>query len=91
MEFNGVIDYSLTVEEFEQRWAEMIATHGVADNAHFLDLYDIRDFFVPAYFRHRFFPFLQTTARSEGFNAILKKYVNPHDSLLGFFMKGFTA
>jgi hypothetical protein len=63
----------------------MVETHGVADNTHFLNLYDLREYFVPAYFRHRFFPFLQTTSRSEGFNAVLKQYVHPHDSLVRFF------
>ena len=85
LEFNDVIDYSLTVEEFEQRWAEMLQKHDVADNAHLQDLYDLREFFVPVYFRTRFFPFLQTTARSEGFNAVLKKYAHPRDSLVRFF------
>ncbi|KAK1678193.1 hypothetical protein QYE76_039041 [Lolium multiflorum] len=85
LEFNDVIDYSMTPEEFEQRWANMVETHGVADNTHFLDLYDLREYFVPAYFRHRFFPFLQTTSRSEGFNAVIKQYVHPHDSLVRFF------
>nr|XP_051230132.1 protein FAR1-RELATED SEQUENCE 5-like [Lolium perenne] len=79
------IIHSMTPEEFEQRWANMVETHGVADNTHFLDLYDLREYFVPAYFRHRFFPFLQTTSRSEGFNAVLKQYVHPHDSLVRFF------
>ncbi|XP_051201527.1 protein FAR1-RELATED SEQUENCE 5-like [Lolium perenne] len=37
------------------------------------------------YFKDRFFPFLQTTARSEGFNAVLKTYSNPHQSLHHFF------
>ena len=86
-EFNEIIDHSLTVEEFEQAWAAMIQKHAVADNKHFLDLYDLRECFVPAYFMHRFFPFLQTTARSEGFNAVLKKYVTPQDSLLRFFIQ----
>ena len=31
-----------------------------------------------------FFPFLQSTARSEGFNAVLKRYVNPQMSILNF-------
>lgn len=84
-EFNELVDYSLTPAEFERGWAEMIERHGVGDNTHLQDLYDIRAKFVPAYSMHRFFPFLQTTARSEGFNAVLKKYVNPHDSLLRFF------
>ncbi|KQK19060.1 hypothetical protein BRADI_1g46212v3 [Brachypodium distachyon] len=36
------------------------------------------------YFRDCFFPFLQSTQRSEGFNAVLKRYVNPHNSILNF-------
>ena len=84
-ELNEIIDYSLTPAEFESRWETMVVTHGVGDNTHLMDLYDLRIKFVPAYFMDRFFPFLQTTARSEGFNAVLKKYVNPHDSLLRFF------
>ncbi|XP_073357915.1 protein FAR1-RELATED SEQUENCE 5-like [Aegilops tauschii subsp. strangulata] len=31
-----------------------------------------------------FFPFLQSTQRSEGFNAVSKRYVNPHNSMLNF-------
>ncbi|KAM0828982.1 hypothetical protein ACQ4PT_067178 [Festuca glaucescens] len=85
LEFKDVIDYSMTPEEFEQRWENMVERHAVADNTHFLDLYDLREYFVPAYFRHRFFPFLQTTSRSEGFNAVLKQCVHPHDSLVRFF------
>jgi hypothetical protein len=84
-EFNEIIDYSLTPIEFETRWAQMIERHGVQDNDSLVDIYDIRSKFVPAYFMDRFFPFLQTIARSEGFNAILKKYVNPHASLFWFF------
>ncbi|XP_051201492.1 protein FAR1-RELATED SEQUENCE 5-like [Lolium perenne] len=85
LEFNATIDYSMTVEEFETRWAEMILKHNVADNTHLQDIYDMRASFVPAYFKDRFFPFLQTTARSEGFNAVLKRYVTPHHSLSHFF------
>ena len=81
-ELNEIIDYSLTPTEFESRWEIMLAKYGVGDNTHLMDLYDLRNRFVPAYFMDRFFPFLQTTARSEGFNAVLKKYVNPHDSLV---------
>ena len=84
-ELNENIDYSMTVDEFEARWAEMLQKHNVADNKHLLDLYDLRHTFVPAYFKDRFFPFLQTTARSKGFNAVLKRYVNPHNSFMHFF------
>ena len=39
---------------------------------------------MPAYYMHCFYPFLQSTQRSEGFNAVLKKYVNPNMSVLHF-------
>ncbi|KAM0851065.1 hypothetical protein ACQ4PT_052676 [Festuca glaucescens] len=84
-ELNEVIDYIMSIEEFEMRWAEMILKHNVSDNTHMSDLYHLRATFVPAYFKERFFPFLQTTARSEGFNAVLKRYIGPHNSLHKFF------
>ena len=86
-ELNEIIDFSMSVEEFESRWAEMIEKHNVADNTHLSDLYNIRATFVLAYFKDRFFPFLQTTARSEGFNVVLKSYTNPHNRLHHFFQK----
>jgi hypothetical protein len=39
---------------------------------------------VPAYFMHTFYPFLHTTTRSEGFNAVLKRYVKLSNSLFEF-------
>ncbi|XP_051190609.1 protein FAR1-RELATED SEQUENCE 5-like [Lolium perenne] len=86
-ELNEIIDYSMSVEEFETRWAQMITKHNVVDNPHIYDLYHIRATFVPAYFKERFFPFLQTTARSEGFNAVLKTYMDPHNNLHHFFLQ----
>ena len=85
-DLNETIDHSMTVDEFETRWAAMILKHNVGDNTHLQDLYDPRTTFVPAYFRDRFFPFLQTTSRSEGFNAVLKKYVTPNNSITHFFL-----
>ncbi|KAK1649142.1 hypothetical protein QYE76_066947 [Lolium multiflorum] len=84
-ELNAIIDYSMSVDEFETRWADMLRKHNVADNTHLADLYHLRATFVPAYFKDRFFLFLQITAQSEGFNAVLKTYSNPHYSLHHFF------
>ncbi|KAK1695315.1 hypothetical protein QYE76_012012 [Lolium multiflorum] len=85
LEFNATIDHSMIVEKFESWWEDMIMKYNVADNKYLQDLYDIRASFVPAYFKDMFFPFLQTTARSEGFNAVLKRYISPRNSLLHFF------
>jgi hypothetical protein len=49
-----------------------------------LRIWDQMKVWVQAYFMHNFYPFLQTTARSEGFNAILKRYVKPSNSLFEF-------
>ena len=53
-------------------------------DSHFENLYKYRETWVPCYFKHQFFPFLQSTQCSEGFNAVLKRYVNPHKSILNF-------
>jgi hypothetical protein len=58
LEFNDIIDYSLTPVEFEEKWAQMLERHNVADNTHLLDLYDLVEFFVLAYFHQHFFPLL---------------------------------
>jgi hypothetical protein len=84
-DFNEIIDYSLTVEEFETKWAEMLVKLDIVDNDNFFSVWELRECFVPVYFQDRFFLFLQSTTRSEGFNAVLKRYMNPHDSLLRFF------
>ncbi|KAG2601134.1 hypothetical protein PVAP13_5KG545721, partial [Panicum virgatum] len=70
--------------EFEEKWDAMINKHGLTDNVHFQRLYGLRSSFAPAYYMHWFYPFLQSTHRSEGFNAVLKKYVNPNMSVLNF-------
>uniref|UniRef100_K3Y2Y0 SWIM-type domain-containing protein n=1 Tax=Setaria italica TaxID=4555 RepID=K3Y2Y0_SETIT len=58
--------------------------HGLNDDERFKRLYDMRHRWVPAYFMQYFFPFLHTTTRSEGFNAVLKRYVNPKNSIYNF-------
>ena len=83
-DFKECMNHTVTPDEFEAAWAAMVAKYGLEDNVHFQHLYAIRSSFVPAYYMHCFFPFLQSTQRSEGFNAVLKKYVNPNMSVLHF-------
>ncbi|XP_073360695.1 protein FAR1-RELATED SEQUENCE 5-like [Aegilops tauschii subsp. strangulata] len=88
--FELCVDHSLTVEEFERSWMAMIETYQVQDHETLASLWEKRMYWVPAYFMQCFFPFLQTTQRSEGFNAVLKRYVSPGNSLLQF-AKQYTA
>ncbi|WVZ69554.1 hypothetical protein U9M48_018325, partial [Paspalum notatum var. saurae] len=83
-DFNDCVDNSFTTHEFEHKWQLMLDKHEIRDDERFRHLYDMRHRWVPAYFMLRFFPFLQATARSEGINAVLKKYVNPQNSILNF-------
>ncbi|XP_040249684.2 protein FAR1-RELATED SEQUENCE 5-like [Aegilops tauschii subsp. strangulata] len=83
-DFNECIDFSSTPAEFERKWAALQLKYEGLMHGHFEKLYEDRATWVPCYFKFRFFPFLQSTQRSEGFNAVLKRYVNPHKSILNF-------
>ncbi|CAL5045746.1 unnamed protein product [Urochloa decumbens] len=83
-DFKECVNHTVTPSEFEEKWAAMLSKHHLEGNVHFQRLYAIKSSFVPAYYMHCFFPFLQSTQRSEGFNAVLKKYVNPNMSILHF-------
>ncbi|KQK10752.1 hypothetical protein BRADI_2g55935v3, partial [Brachypodium distachyon] len=79
-----LIPYTTKAISNYRGWAEMMETHQVAGNKYIAWLYNIRATWVPCYFRNCFFPFLQSTQRSEGINVVLKCYVNPHNSILNF-------
>nr|XP_045083589.1 protein FAR1-RELATED SEQUENCE 5-like [Aegilops tauschii subsp. strangulata] len=82
--FELCVDHSLMVEEFERSWTTMIETYQVQDNETLNSLWEKRMYWVPTYFMQWFFPFLQTMQRNVGFNAVLKQYVSPGNSLLQF-------
>jgi hypothetical protein len=83
-EMNDCINCSLTPEDFEMKWNLMVYKHRLRDHEKITALYNKRSYWVPAYFMHKVHPFLQTTQRSEGFNAVLKKYVTPTNSVIEF-------
>ncbi|CAM0944030.1 unnamed protein product [Alopecurus aequalis] len=79
-ELQDIIDNSLTVHEYETLWQEMIAEHGVGNVKVFQDLWKTREKWVPVYFKSKFFPFIQTTARSEGTEATQEHGANATQS-----------
>ncbi|KAK1573102.1 hypothetical protein QYE76_008313 [Lolium multiflorum] len=83
-DFNECVDESMTVEEFEANWAELIQKWELSQNETFIWLKSNAHTWVPCYFRDRFFPFLQSTQRSEGFNTVLKRCINPGNSIKHF-------
>jgi hypothetical protein len=83
-DFKECMNHTVAPTEFEAKWAAMLDKYSLQGNEHFQHLYALRSTFAPAFFMHSFFPFLQSTQRSEGFNAALKTYVNPNMSILHF-------
>ncbi|XP_066384589.1 protein FAR1-RELATED SEQUENCE 5-like [Miscanthus floridulus] len=83
-DFYDIIYNSLTIEEFETLWNNMLDKHNVQHLKFLKVMYENRERFVPVYFKHNFFPFICSTSRSEGTNAIFKDNVGPTSSLIMF-------
>ncbi|PNT61353.1 hypothetical protein BRADI_5g14163v3, partial [Brachypodium distachyon] len=84
LEMNDCLNNSYNPGEFEHKWTSMIARYGVQDHVDLNALWEKRASWIPAYFMQNFFPFLQSTQHTEGFNAVLKRYVNPSSLLYNF-------
>ncbi|KAL6660688.1 hypothetical protein ACP70R_001723 [Stipagrostis hirtigluma subsp. patula] len=80
--FYDVIYNSLGISEFKRLWNSMMDKYKVRHIKYFNHMYEIKDRFVPVYFKHCFFPFIQSTARSEGTNGIFKDNIGPTSSAI---------
>ncbi|XP_059457607.1 protein FAR1-RELATED SEQUENCE 5-like [Corylus avellana] len=75
VEFNHCIHSTLTIEEFETEWRELVGKYGVGENDWLNKLYMRRAKWVPAYLRNSFCAGMSTTQRSESINKFFKDYV----------------
>ncbi|KAG7980357.1 hypothetical protein I3843_05G179200 [Carya illinoinensis] len=75
---------SLSENEFEERWCEMLDTYDLCDNAWLGSLYVDRRFWVPAYVKCTFWAGMSTTQRSEGMNVFFDDYVHSRTTLKQF-------
>ena len=90
--FKSCVYNSETPTEFEQGWKSVIHDFGLENNSWLSHLYDIRDMWVPAYFRDLFLgAVLRTTSRSESENNFFSHFTNPHLSLVEFWMRYESA
>ncbi|KAE8785727.1 hypothetical protein D1007_40529 [Hordeum vulgare] len=67
-ELHLIIENSLNADEFEGSWKRAISKYKAEGNMHLNALWDLRTFWVPAYFKDCFYPFSSTTTRSESTN-----------------------
>ncbi|KAE8770317.1 protein FAR1-RELATED SEQUENCE 5-like [Hordeum vulgare] len=84
-DFTKCINFSFTLTEFEWKWVELQLKYEGLMHRHFEKLYEYLATWVPCYFKYKIFPFLQSTQHIEAFHAVLKRYVDPHKSILNFF------
>jgi transposase-like protein len=82
--FEDTVNFSVTEEEFETLWQTMIAEFKLENNKYLSKVWDNRERFIPVYYKNDFFPFIQSTRRSEGTNARFKDNVGPTYSLVSF-------
>uniref|UniRef100_A0ACD5WZZ2 Uncharacterized protein n=1 Tax=Avena sativa TaxID=4498 RepID=A0ACD5WZZ2_AVESA len=83
-DFSDILCNSLTTEEFEMLWQEMLERYDVGNLKYFKAMWTYRKLFVPVYFKKYFFPFIHSTARSEGTNSVFKDNVGSTYSVISF-------
>lgn len=71
-EFEDTLNNSLTINEFEELWQQMIQKYEVQNIKYFQTMWESRQKFVPVYFKNHFYPFLQST--KEEFSCICAKF-----------------
>jgi hypothetical protein len=86
-EMTRIIMDSLTVEEFENKWNNMIVKYDASSNKHLPLMWKCREQWVPVYFKQIFCPFIRTTGRSEGMNSVFKDYVKRKDTIETFLIQ----
>ena len=79
-----ILRNSLTETEFEYLYKKLPQTYDVGGFRYLDDMWFNRENFVPCYFKKHFFPFINSTARSEGTNALFKLDVTPRYSIMRF-------
>ncbi|KAL9683148.1 hypothetical protein QQ045_014964 [Rhodiola kirilowii] len=77
--------------EFEEAWCELINKYDLHANKWLADMYDLRSFWIPIYFRDvNMGALLRTTSRSESENSFFGRYIGRFMTLVEFFM-GFNS
>jgi len=74
-DFQHCIHSTITIEEFETEWSEIVGKYELVENDWLKKLYMRREKWVPAYLRTTFCAGMSTTQRSESMNKFFKDYV----------------
>ncbi|XP_021771802.1 protein FAR1-RELATED SEQUENCE 7-like [Chenopodium quinoa] len=74
--------------EFEEMWNKVMVEYHLEEHEWLGYMYKIRDKWIPAYFRDVFLGgIMRTTSRSESENNFFCSFINPHVSLVEFYLR----
>ena len=79
-----LLDEIVCIEEFEQRWGELICAYNLQENQFLQRAYINRDMWAKPYFVETFCAGMTSTQRSESANHILKTYIAPGSTMHHF-------
>ncbi|KAM1634008.1 hypothetical protein TB2_011964 [Malus domestica] len=79
-EFHQLFNMDL-VEDFEDRWREMVNEYGLQANKHVISLYALRNFWALAYLRNYFFAGIMSTSQPESINAFIQRFLSAQSQL----------
>ncbi|VVA31282.1 PREDICTED: FAR1-RELATED SEQUENCE [Prunus dulcis] len=81
------IQSTYNIEEFEEKWKELMKECELANDDWLNSLYDIHSSWVPIYNHNIFFAEMNTTRCSEGINSFFDGFVTPTTNLREFVVK----
>lgn len=83
---------NIEVSEFEEGWASVLKEFNLEGNKWLSAMYDIRDFWIPAYFRDEpMFGLMRTTSRSESENFFFGQFHKQGDTICEFWLRFQSA
>ena len=72
-EFTAILNWPLMPTEFENAWRNLLDKYNLHDDPMMLQLWEIREEWISAYFKNVFCARMTSTQRSESMNASLKR------------------
>ncbi|KAK9749026.1 hypothetical protein RND81_02G097500 [Saponaria officinalis] len=90
---NGVVwNHDVEPTEFEDQWNEVITEFGLETNRWLSTMFDIKEYWIPAYFRDmRMGNIMSMMQRSKSENSFFKKFENHYGTLVEFWLRYESA
>ncbi|XP_074301524.1 protein FAR1-RELATED SEQUENCE 5-like [Silene latifolia] len=77
----------LEPDEFEEQWEKIMTDYQLVEHEWFSDLYDLREQWIPAYFKDvSMSGLMRVTSRSESENSFFDRFLTPHLTLVEFWV-----